>query len=616
MVLGAKKKKRFDEILTKLYENKDTDEKSVKRTKVGNKKQELTQERKKDKELFTKRVVFVSWKHRNDLDSEYECLGTVLAPRIKIPLNDYTNYSVQDLIEIFLEIYIFEKNKLFFDDSEIKIGTFDGCIIDSFSCENKENNFWEYVKAHNIRSKNHELNLYLLTTKKKPGMKTDELASLPSHPSLLRDQRHLHLKMNSVHSESPTPIKEASYPEKLKKRERALREIFKVPSAHSSILLNQQHSNVKDSSNLDKLKRKSLQLLQENVELPIEHTSSSVQVSRLQMNSDIPSISSPNFSELATISTQQEEIMKKSMFDSIDSELPSPRPGTEHYLNVSIQMIKEKDFKFSNIVLGSGAQGCVRKGKYLGSIVAIKSMLKGKNDRLILREIMLLDKIRHPNIISIIAACEGLTQFHIVMEYFKSESLFQIIFDKNIKNKYLLTREMKSKLCYQICCALAFLHLQPIPIIHRDIKPNNILVNDILHVKLCDLGLGKSKSVNESLQSTQADTIRGTYLFMAPEILLHRCEASTASDIWAFACTVIELYSEKSVWDAGNFFNAWSCAKENLDNRNVPNMDLVPSYIRPTLYKCFEYDPTKRPAIMELLDLFIENEDKCDSSKL
>ena len=122
--------------------------------------------------------------------------------------------------------------------------------------------------------------------------------------------------------------------------------------------------------------------------------------------------------------------------------------------------------------------------------------------------------------------------------------------------------------------------------------------------------------MNESLRSTQADTMRGTYLFMSPEILLHRCEPTTASDIWAFACTVVELYSEKTMWDAGNFFNAWSCAKENLDNRSVPNMDLVPSYIRSTLYKCFEYDPRKRPAIMKLLYLFIENEDKCNSSKL
>ena len=72
MVLGSKKKKRFDEILSKLYENKDTDEKSVKRIKLGNKKQQLSEESKKEKELFTKRVVFVSWKQCNDFDSKYE----------------------------------------------------------------------------------------------------------------------------------------------------------------------------------------------------------------------------------------------------------------------------------------------------------------------------------------------------------------------------------------------------------------------------------------------------------------------------------------------------------------------------------------------------------------
>ena len=101
------------------------------------------------------------------------------------------------------------------------------------------------------------------------------------------------------------------------------------------------------------------------------------------------------------------------------------------------------------------------------------------------------------------------------------------------------------------------------------------------------LGLGKSKSVNDSLQSTQCDTMRGTYLFMPPEVILYNQETSTATDIWAFACTIIELYSEKSVWDASNFMNGWMCAKENLDNKYVPKMNLVPSYIRAVLYKCF-----------------------------
>lgn len=46
---------------------------------------------------------------------------------------------------------------------------------------------------------------------------------------------------------------------------------------------------------------------------------------------------------------------------------------------------------------------------------------------------MLLDKIRHPNIISIMAVCSSITQFHIVMEYFKSDSLFDIIFKPEVK---------------------------------------------------------------------------------------------------------------------------------------------------------------------------------------
>ncbi|XP_071631803.1 LOW QUALITY PROTEIN: probable serine/threonine-protein kinase DDB_G0267514 [Temnothorax longispinosus] len=273
-------------------------------------------------------------------------------------------------------------------------------------------------------------------------------------------------------------------------------------------------------------------------------------------------------------------------------------------LKLFIQLINEKDIQFSDIILGKGAQGVVTKGKYLGSLVAIKSVQKKNRCKLILREIMLLDKIRHPNIISIMAACSSITQFHIVMEYFKSDSLFDIIFKPQVKKNYFLSLGNKNKIAYQISCALTFLHLQPVPILHRDIKPGNILVNENFETKLCDLGLSTCKSVIESLQSTQADTIRGTYLFMAPEILLHRQRASKSSDVWAFACTLVELFNEETVWETRNFFNGWCCAKENLADKNVPNMNKVPFYLTEMLTKCFNYDATQRPDMIELLNLF------------
>ena len=98
-------------------------------------------------------------------------------------------------------------------------------------------------------------------------------------------------------------------------------------------------------------------------------------------------------------------------------------------------MVEEKDIKFSGEIIGEGAQGIVSKGKYLGSDVAIKSLQRGKYNKNIKKEIKILEKLRHPNIISIMSVCLSVTQFHIVMEYFVSYSLWDAIFNPIVKTK-------------------------------------------------------------------------------------------------------------------------------------------------------------------------------------
>lgn len=189
-------------------------------------------------------------------------------------------------------------------------------------------------------------------------------------------------------------------------------------------------------------------------------------------------------------------------------------------LNVSINIIQEENLEFSNSILGQGAQGVVRKGKYLGSEVAIKSIVTTKNEnKNLLREIKILDEIKHPNIITVMAVCPTVTQCHIVMEFFESNSLHEILFDSNIELK--LDIASKSSIAFQLCEAVSYLHQQPQPIIHRDIKPANILVNRHFIVKLCDLGLSKSRLLSVTLESTIVGRCAGTLLYMTPEILMH-----------------------------------------------------------------------------------------------
>lgn len=79
-------------------------------------------------------------------------------------------------------------------------------------------------------------------------------------------------------------------------------------------------------------------------------------------------------------------------------------------------------------------------------------------------------------------------QMYIVMKFFESEILLSFTFEKKVKKIYSLNLENKVKIAHDTALAIAFLHMQEPSIIHRDIKPHNILVNQRLDVKLCDMG--------------------------------------------------------------------------------------------------------------------------------
>ncbi|XP_043463843.1 putative mitogen-activated protein kinase kinase kinase 7-like [Leptopilina heterotoma] len=280
--------------------------------------------------------------------------------------------------------------------------------------------------------------------------------------------------------------------------------------------------------------------------------------------------------------------------------LPTSCESALNKLDISVNVIKEQDFSFSNVILGQGAQGIVVKGKYLGSDVAIKSIpIIKEKVKYLLREIALLDKIRHPNIISVMAVCSTDTKCHIIMEFFKSHSLQDIIFNKDKGINFIMDLTMKRKIALQLSYAVAYLHLQPQPIIHRDIKPANILINEHSLTKLCDLGLGKSNSFCDSLDSTYHGRWRGTLPYMAPEILLDNENANESSDIWSLACTFIELFSEQKVWNVHNV----SGMIKILNDKETPRVECMPQDMRVLIRQCFSYNKSNRPTIRNFLSL-------------
>ena len=97
--------------------------------------------------------------------------------------------------------------------------------------------------------------------------------------------------------------------------------------------------------------------------------------------------------------------------------------------------------------------------------------------------------------------------------------------------------------------ALEFLHGSRPPVLHRDIKSPNILLDDDMHAKLCDLGLAKIMDANAAATRAATATMqRINPRWLAPELLRTGAAASAASDVFAFGMTMLELVTDALPW--------------------------------------------------------------------
>jgi fused-like protein len=185
-------------------------------------------------------------------------------------------------------------------------------------------------------------------------------------------------------------------------------------------------------------------------------------------------------------------------------------------------------------LIGQGCFGKVFKGrrKFSGQIVALKFITKrGKPDKDLqnLRlELGILQRLDHPNIIRLLDSFETNSDFVVVTEFAYGE-LFEIFQDDK-----KLPEDVVQHIAQQLTRALYYLHSQKI--IHRDMKPQNVLVgaNDV--VKLCDFGFARAMST----QTMMVTSIKGTPLYMAPEIVQEK-PYDFSADLWSLGVICYEL---------------------------------------------------------------------------
>ena len=201
----------------------------------------------------------------------------------------------------------------------------------------------------------------------------------------------------------------------------------------------------------------------------------------------------------------------------------------------------EQSYKIGNYfiknTIGSGNFGKVKAGIYIptGEKVAIKiiekSKIKEKDDLIRLeRELEMLSKFEHPNIIMVSEIFENENNYYIVMDYCEGGELFNYI----VKNKFL-SEDESSFFYYQLINGLEYIH--SLGIVHRDLKPENILLTKDHLLKIIDFGLSNYyKQGQDKLLYTPC----GSPCYASPEMINGNYYDGTKIDIW---CTGIILFA-------------------------------------------------------------------------
>ena len=199
--------------------------------------------------------------------------------------------------------------------------------------------------------------------------------------------------------------------------------------------------------------------------------------------------------------------------------------------------------KFERI--GNGTFGIVYKAmnKKTKEIVALKKiMLETENEGIpssALREISLLREITHENVIFLKDLVIEKKNIYLVIECLEQDLKSKL---KSLpEDKFLKPLEIKH-LLYQLLNGLAAIHSKRI--MHRDLKPQNILLDSKLNLKITDFGLARTFTI--PIRSYTHEVV--TLWYRAPEILLGSYEYSTPIDIWSIGCIFVEMATKKALF--------------------------------------------------------------------
>ncbi|XP_061356605.1 probable LRR receptor-like serine/threonine-protein kinase At1g05700 [Gastrolobium bilobum] len=214
---------------------------------------------------------------------------------------------------------------------------------------------------------------------------------------------------------------------------------------------------------------------------------------------------------------------------------------------------KKRQYTFNDLVkitnnfervLGRGGFGTVYHGFIDDTEVAVKilspSAVRGYQQ--FVSEVKLLMRVHHRNLTSLIGYCNEETNIGLIYEYMPNGNLYELLSGKNSRPKFL-TWEDRLRIAVDSAQGLEYLHngCTP-PIIHRDVKSTNILLNENFHAKLADFGLSKSFPTDGGTH--MSTVVAGTPGYLDPEYGISN-RLTEKSDVYSFGVVLLEIITSE-----------------------------------------------------------------------